>query len=99
MTLFPKTTNISKNSLMGAQIYMGSLFFSLSVFLFSAIQELAPTVMRLPVFYKQRDHSFYPASAYAIPIWILSIPISFIEVSIWVFSTYYAIGYDPNVER
>ncbi|XP_019196202.1 PREDICTED: pleiotropic drug resistance protein 1-like [Ipomoea nil] len=98
MTLFPKT-NISRNSVMGAQIYMGSLFFSLSVFLFSAIQELAPTVMRLPVFYKQRDHSFYPASAYAIPIWILSIPISFVEVSIWVFSTYYAIGYDPNVER
>ncbi|KAK8595090.1 hypothetical protein V6N13_015999 [Hibiscus sabdariffa] len=46
-----------------------------------------------------RDLLFYPSWAYALPTWILKIPISFAEVSIWVFLTYYVIGFDPNVER
>nr|GMC73370.1 pleiotropic drug resistance protein 1-like [Ipomoea batatas]GMC77656.1 pleiotropic drug resistance protein 1-like [Ipomoea batatas] len=98
MTLFIRT-NMERNSPIGAQIYMSSLFFTLSVFMFSALQELAPTIFRLPIFYKQRDLLFYPAWAYAIPTWILRIPMTFIEVSVWVFSTYYVIGYDPNVGR
>ncbi|CAH9083117.1 unnamed protein product [Cuscuta europaea] len=98
LTVFMRI-HLDRKSIFSAQMYMGSLFFTLSVFLFSSIQELAPTILRLPVFYKQRDHLFYPAWAYAIPTWILGIPISFMEVSIWVFSTYYAIGYDPNAGR
>ncbi|KAL7166190.1 hypothetical protein ACSBR2_036968 [Camellia fascicularis] len=30
---------------------------------------------------------------------ILKIPIAFVEVGIWVFTTYYVIGFDPNVRR
>ncbi|XP_019195429.1 PREDICTED: pleiotropic drug resistance protein 1-like isoform X4 [Ipomoea nil] len=98
MTLFIRT-NMQRNSPIGAQIYMSSLFFTLTVIMFSALQELAPTIFRLPIFYKQRDLLFYPAWAYAIPTFILRIPITCIEVSVWVFSTYYVIGYDPNFGR
>ncbi|CAH9112411.1 unnamed protein product [Cuscuta europaea] len=98
MTLFIRT-NMNRDSPIGAQIYLGSLFWTLSIFMFSALQELAPTIFRLPVFYKQRDLLFYPAWAYAIPTWILRIPLSSVEISAWVFSSYYVIGYDPDVGR
>ncbi|WJX84454.1 hypothetical protein P8452_67030 [Trifolium repens] len=52
-------------------------------------------VVRLPVFYKQRDLLFFPSWAYAVPSWILKIPISFAEVGIWLLFTYSFIG-DPN---
>ncbi|KAL0323943.1 UNVERIFIED_CONTAM: Pleiotropic drug resistance protein 1 [Sesamum calycinum] len=61
--------------------------------------ELAMTIYKLPVFYKQRDMYFFPAWAYAIPSWVLKIPITFIEVAIWTFLTYYVIGFDPNVNE
>ncbi|KAJ6373081.1 hypothetical protein OIU76_027422 [Salix suchowensis] len=61
--------------------------------------ELAMTIMKLPVFYKQRDLLFYPPWAYAIPTWILKIPITFVEVAIWTIMTYYVIGFDPNIGR
>ncbi|KAL0284493.1 UNVERIFIED_CONTAM: Pleiotropic drug resistance protein 1 [Sesamum angustifolium] len=40
-----------------------------------------------------------PPWAYAIPSWILKIPVTFLEVAIWTFLTYYVIGFDPNVGR
>ncbi|KAL3008127.1 hypothetical protein AAZX31_07G014600 [Glycine max] len=56
-------------------------------------------IVKLRIFYKQRDLLFYPSWAYAIPSWILKIPIAFIEATVWVFLTYYVIGFDPNVGR
>ncbi|CAL2280413.1 unnamed protein product [Prunus armeniaca] len=61
--------------------------------------ELSMTIAKLPVFYKQRKLLFFPPWAYALPAWILKIPITCLEVAVWVFITYYVIGYDPNVER
>jgi hypothetical protein len=58
--------------------------------------ELAMMVVRLPVFYKQRDLLFFPSWAYAVPSWILKIPLSFAEVGIWLLFNYSFIG-DPNV--
>ncbi|KAM0897411.1 hypothetical protein ACQ4PT_022583 [Festuca glaucescens] len=43
--------------------------------------------------------SFLPSMAYAIPSWILKIPITFVEVGGYVFITYYVMGFDPNVGR
>lgn len=57
------------------------------------------TIWKLPVFYKQRDLLFFPAWAYAIPTWILKVPISCIEVAVWVLLTYFVIGFDPDVGR
>ncbi|KAK9059824.1 hypothetical protein SSX86_020528 [Deinandra increscens subsp. villosa] len=79
--------------------YMGALFFSLINMMFNGAAELAITVMRLPVFYKQRDSLFYPAWAFAIPIWLLKIPISVIESVIWIVMTYYTIGFAPSAYR
>lgn len=78
---------------------MGALFFIMLMVLFNGMAEIPMTIAKLPVFYKQRDLRFYPAWAYALPSWILKIPITFIEVGISVFLTYYVIGFDPNVGR
>lgn len=78
---------------------MGSLFFSIVMVIFNGMSELSMTIFKLPVYYKQRDIFFYPSWAYALPAWILRIPMSFAEVGVWVFMTYYVIGYDPNVGR
>lgn len=98
MTLFLRT-NMHRDSVSSGGIYMGALFFSIVMIMFNGFSDLAMTMMKLPVFYKQRDYLFYPAWAYALPSWMLKIPITFIEVGVWVFSTYYVIGFDPNVER
>ncbi|XLT07586.1 hypothetical protein HN51_053379 [Arachis hypogaea] len=63
------------------------------------ISEISMASAKLAVLYKQRDHLFYPSWAYAIPTWILKIPLSFLDVANWVFLTYYVIGYDSNVAR
>lgn len=42
---------------------------------------------------------FYLSWVYVLPLWIINIPITFIEASVWVFMTHYVIGYDPNVGR
>ncbi|KAJ9692496.1 hypothetical protein PVL29_011517 [Vitis rotundifolia] len=98
MTLFLRT-EMHKNSTDDGSIYSGALFFTIVMIMFNGMAELAMAIAKLPVFYKQRDLLFYPAWAYALPSWVLKIPITFVEVGVWVFITYYVIGFDPNVER
>lgn len=98
MTLFLRT-ELHRDTEIDGGIYMGALFFTLVVIMFNGFSELAMTVVKLPVFYKQRDLLFYPSWAYALPTWILKIPITCLEVGIWVVMTYYVVGYDPNIER
>ncbi|KAJ8773915.1 hypothetical protein K2173_009346 [Erythroxylum novogranatense] len=80
-------------------IYFGALFFIAIQIMFNGMSELSMTIAKLPVFYKQRDLLFYPPWAYSLPPWLLKIPITFVEVALWVFLTYYVIGFDPNVGR
>ena len=98
MTVFLRT-EMPKKTAEDSVIFMGSLFFSILMVMFNGYAELAMTVLKLPTFYKQRDLLFFPSWAYALPTWILKIPITFVEVAIWVFTTYYVIGYDPSVGR
>ncbi|XP_059659360.1 pleiotropic drug resistance protein 2-like [Cornus florida] len=79
--------------------FWGALFFSLINVMFNGMAELAMTIFRLPVFFKQRDFLFYPAWAFALPIWILRIPISLMESGIWIILTYYTIGFAPAASR
>lgn len=79
--------------------FWGALFFSLINVMFNGMQELAMTVFRLPVFFKQRDCLFYPAWAFALPIWVLRIPLSIVESLIWIVFTYYTIGFAPAAAR
>ncbi|KAK4800075.1 hypothetical protein SAY86_025440 [Trapa natans] len=98
MTLFLRT-NMHRDNAIDGGVYVGALFFTIVTIMFNGLIELTMTIVKLPVFYKQRDLRFYPSWAYAIPTWILKIPLTFVEVGVWVFTTYYVIGYDPNVGR
>ncbi|XP_068310037.1 pleiotropic drug resistance protein 2-like [Pyrus communis] len=79
--------------------FMGALFFSLINVMFNGVAELSMTVFRLPVFFKQRDALFYPGWAFALPIWLTRIPISFMESLIWICLTYYTVGFAPEASR
>ncbi|KAK9682599.1 hypothetical protein RND81_10G084400 [Saponaria officinalis] len=92
-------THMHKKSVQDGTVYMGALFFAQVQLLFNGSSELPLTILKLPVFYKQRDLRFYPSWAYTLPSWLLKIPISLIEAAIWVTITYYLIGYDSNVGR
>nr|XP_045084800.1 ABC transporter G family member 41-like isoform X3 [Aegilops tauschii subsp. strangulata] len=82
-----------------ANYYMGSLFYALLLLMVNGFPELAMTIDSLPVFYKQRDDYFYPAWAYAIPSFILKIPVSLVESVAWTTISYYLIGYTPEASR
>ncbi|WVZ64594.1 hypothetical protein U9M48_014089 [Paspalum notatum var. saurae] len=98
MTVFLRT-NFHHDSATDGRIYMGALFFGILMIMFNGLAEVGLTIAKIPVFFKQRDLLFYPAWTYSLPSWIIKIPLSFLNVSIWVFITYYVIGFDPNVER
>lgn len=98
MTLFLRT-KMHHTSANDGSIYMGALFFSLITCMFNGFAELSMTIQKLPTFYKQRDLLFFPPWAFSLPIWVLRIPISLLEAGIWVFFTYYVIGFDPFVGR
>ncbi|XLT34240.1 hypothetical protein HN873_065532 [Arachis hypogaea] len=98
MTLFLRT-KMHRESVIDGIVYSGALFFSVVMVMFNGMAEISMTIAKLPVYYKQRDHLFYPPWAYAIPNWILKIPISLLEVADWIILTYYVIGYDPNIWR
>ncbi|XP_019166107.1 PREDICTED: pleiotropic drug resistance protein 1-like [Ipomoea nil] len=98
MTLFFRT-EMHKNNETDGGIYVGALFFAVVMIMFNGMSELPMTIYKLPVFYKQRDLLFFPPWAYALPSWILKVPVTFVEVGLWVFVTYYVMGFDPNVGR
>ncbi|XP_030545028.1 pleiotropic drug resistance protein 1-like [Rhodamnia argentea] len=98
MTLFLRT-KMHRDTITDGGVYIGALFFAVTMIMFNGMAELSMTIAKLPSFYKQRDLLFFPAWAYALPTWILKIPITFVEVAVWVFITYFVIGYDPNVGR
>ncbi|CAJ2632869.1 unnamed protein product [Trifolium pratense] len=98
MTIFFRT-EMHHDSVTHGGIYVGALFFGVIVIMFNGMAEISMVVSRLPVFYKQRGYLFYPPWAFALPAWILKIPLTFVEVAVWVFLTYYVIGFDPYIGR
>ncbi|XVF24885.1 hypothetical protein REPUB_Repub13aG0166000 [Reevesia pubescens] len=97
-TVFLRTKMHKKTATDGV-VQSGAVFFSVFMIMFNGLVEVGMTTFKLPVFFKQRDNLFYPAWAYALPTWIMRIPVSFIEVGIWVVITYYVMGMDPNIFR
>ncbi|KAI6669871.1 hypothetical protein NL676_004756 [Syzygium grande] len=80
-------TEMKTGSISDRTRFWGALFYSLLNVMFNGLTELAMTVFRLPVFFKQRDFLFYPAWAFALPIWVLRIPVSLVESGIWIILT------------
>ncbi|KAJ7297517.1 hypothetical protein O6H91_Y051600 [Diphasiastrum complanatum] len=98
MTIFLRT-EMKHRTVQDGNKFLGALFFGLSNTTFNGFAELSMTVFRLPIFYKQRDLLFYPAWAFALPNWLMRIPISIVEAGIWVFLTYWVIGFEPYAGR
>ncbi|KAK9022470.1 hypothetical protein V6N11_002730 [Hibiscus sabdariffa] len=98
MTVFYRT-EMHAGDLQDGSKFLGALFYSLINVMFNGMAELAMTIFRLPVFYKQRDFLFYPPWAFSLPIWIIKIPLSFMESGIWICLTYYTIGFAPAAGR
>ncbi|GAB2293588.1 transcription factor [Dionaea muscipula] len=96
MTIFLRMPKVSP---VDGTIFMSALFYSVMRMMFNEIADVAVTVLKLPVFYKQRDFLFFPAWAFSLSQWILKLPLNFLAIDIWVFVTYYVIGYDPDVGR
>ncbi|KAH1107226.1 hypothetical protein J1N35_010994 [Gossypium stocksii] len=92
-------TEMHKGTPTDGIIQTGAVFFSVFMIMFNGLAEISMVVFKLPVFFKQRDSLFYPAWAYAIPTCLLKIPISFLEVGLWVVMTYYPMGMDPSIIR
>ncbi|XP_071691961.1 pleiotropic drug resistance protein 1-like isoform X2 [Rutidosis leptorrhynchoides] len=95
MTVFLRT-EMHRNTLEDGGIYTGALFFGVIMIMFNGFSEIPMTIAKLPVFYKQRDFRFYPSWAYALPSWVVKIPVSFLEAGLWTILTYYVIGFDPR---
>ncbi|KAL1831046.1 hypothetical protein ACET3Z_000697 [Daucus carota] len=98
MTVFLRT-EMAKRTLDDGQIYLGALFFGIITLMFNGFSELALSIIKLPVFFKQRDLLFFPAWAYSLPTWILKIPITIVEALVWVCMTYYVMGFEPDAGR
>uniref|UniRef100_V5NXR0 PDR protein 2 n=1 Tax=Vinca minor TaxID=60093 RepID=V5NXR0_VINMI len=92
-------TTMHHNTLEDGGVYLGALYFSILMILFNGFLEVPMLIAKLPVLYKHRDSRFYPCWIYTLPSWLLSVPLSLIESSIWVGVTYYLVGFDPQINR
>lgn len=98
MTLFIRT-EMHRDNVEDGGIYTGALFLGVFMMAFNGMSEIPMTIAKLPVFYKQRDFHFYPSWVYSLPLWVVKIPVSFIESALWTILTYYVMGFDPNIWR
>ncbi|KAE9585402.1 putative sulfate-transporting ATPase [Lupinus albus] len=92
-------TEMPAESFQDGQKFYGALFFTVMNMMFNGMVEQAKVIVSLPNFYKQRDFMFFPAWAFALPIWILRIPVSLLDSGIWIILTYYTIGFAPSASR
>ncbi|KAK7822369.1 pleiotropic drug resistance protein 1 [Quercus suber] len=64
MALVAKTvflrTKMHRHSVDDGVVFLGALFFTLFTNMFNGMSEIAVIIVKLPVFYKQRDLLFYP---------------------------------------
>ncbi|XP_076894183.1 ABC transporter G family member 29-like [Bidens hawaiensis] len=97
-TLYIRTSMHQRNEIDGA-LYIGALLGSVLINMFNGFADLALTVMRLPVVYKQRDLMFHPPWAFTLPAFLLRIPISIIESIIWTVLLYWGVDLAPDAGR
>uniref|UniRef100_A0A7N0V0C7 ABC transporter domain-containing protein n=1 Tax=Kalanchoe fedtschenkoi TaxID=63787 RepID=A0A7N0V0C7_KALFE len=97
-TVFLRTRMHTRNESDGS-LYVGALLFSLTTNMFNSFAEMAMTIRRLPVLYKQRDLFFFPVWTFTLPNWLLSFPMTIIDSTIFVGVTYYSVGLAPEASR
>lgn len=92
MSVFFRSTLSPGSSVRDGELYLAALYFIVIMNMLVVLSEMAVTIQRLPVFYKQRDALFYPAWAYVLPSCLLRLPMSLYESLIWISLTYFTIG-------
>ncbi|KAF1002269.1 hypothetical protein AG4045_002333 [Apium graveolens] len=92
-------TELNTNTENDGGVYVGALLFAMVINMFNGFAELSMTIQRLPVFYKQRDLLFHPPWTFTLPNFLLRVPISFVETTVWMVVTYYTIGFAPEGSR
>lgn len=97
-TVFIRSRMHTRNQEDGA-LYVGALLFSMLINMFNGFAELSLSIQRLPVFYKHRDLLFHPTWAFTVPTFLLRVPISILESTVWMIVTYYTIGFAPEASR
>jgi hypothetical protein len=65
----------------------------------AGLAELSFTIMRLPVFYKEKELYLYPAWALTIPMFILRIPWTIIEAGVYLCIVYFLTDFAPEAGR
>ncbi|XP_008776585.4 ABC transporter G family member 45-like isoform X2 [Phoenix dactylifera] len=98
MTLFPRT-EMNHQSIMDGNKFLGAIFIGVVIVKFNGMTELAMTIRRLPIFYKQRELLHLPGWALLLSIFVLSLPMSLVETGIWTCLTYFVIGFAPSAVR
>ncbi|KAF3785998.1 ABC transporter G family member 45 [Nymphaea thermarum] len=78
---------------------LGAIYAGVVVLMFNGVVELTMMIMRLPVFYKQRDLQSYPGWAFLLPAAFLHVPITLFESTMWVLVTYFFIGFSRSPTR
>ncbi|KAI3671593.1 hypothetical protein L1987_87332 [Smallanthus sonchifolius] len=97
-TVFLRTRMHTRNEQDGS-MYTGTLVFSLLLNMFNGLAEISLTIIRLPVIFKQRDLLFHPPWAYTLPTFLLRLPISLLESTLWMAILYYGVGLAPEASR
>lgn len=97
-TMFLRT-RLNPTDVINGNLYLSCLFFGLVHMMFNGFSELPLMIFRLPVFYKQRENLFYPAWAWALPSFVLRVPYSMVEASVWSCVVYYTVGFAPEAGR
>ncbi|KAL4033708.1 hypothetical protein IC575_006813 [Cucumis melo] len=97
-TVFFRAKMHHRNEEDGA-IYIGALIFTMIVNMFNGYADIALTIARLPVFFKQRDLLFHPPWTFTLPTVLLRLPLSVLESTVWMVMTYYTIGFAPEASR
>ncbi|KAC9910476.1 hypothetical protein R6Q59_021453 [Mikania micrantha] len=92
-------TNMHRSGTEDGGLYVGALFYGVTMVMFNGMAEIPMTIAKLPVFYKQRDFFFYPTWVYALPTLFVKIPVSFLDSGVWTIISYYIMGFDPNIWR
>ncbi|CAM6120550.1 unnamed protein product [Calypogeia fissa] len=97
-TLFIRTT-LHHDTLDHANVYMGAIFYALVFIMTAGLAEFKFLFMRLPVYYKERELCLYPAWAISLPMFLLKIPWTVLEVGMYLTIVYFVTGFSPEPGR
>jgi hypothetical protein len=80
-------------------MFFGEIFFNCVMIMMAGLAELTFTIVRLPIYYKEKELFLYPAWAFTIPMFVMRLPWTFLEAAVWECITYFLIGFTSSAGR